>query len=257
MRKGEKMLPEQKKIMKEKIAAGKAAAKEKREAAAIALEEKLAKKAEKEEAATGSNLNEMKEPYEYVEPEKKIELPKARVPSGEIQFFTEEDYNPKGKVANDFPAYYFRKELKELMENAQTQTRNIELGVFTGKRLEDAKDHLKAMNTKIDKIVNGRPKLSGNQKDKFARSFKDLHERIKDTRFKYDEMWKQTVDAQDEADRMEGHCVKIPDEIVASYVRQKGYPVKNGKITRNAAHIICKVMGNILEHQVQCDYKDQ
>ena len=248
------MTEEQKLALKERLAQGRAKAKEKKDTASAKLEQQTKVEALVE---VKDNINKMNEPYEYVEPEKKVELPKARVPSNEIQWFTEEDYNPKGKVANDFPAYYFRKELKELIEDANSHETNINRGVFTGKRLEDAKDRLKAMKLKIDKIVNGRPKLSGNQKDKFARSFKDLHERIKDTRFKYDEMWKQTVDAQDEADRMEGHCVKIPDEIVASYVRQKGYPVKNGKITRNAAHIICKVMGHILEEQVKADYKDQ
>lgn len=186
--------------------------------------------------------------------EEKKKLPPIKLDS-EIKWFTEVDFNDKGKVAVDYPAYYFDARINELKEELKALEEGIDEGVYTGKRLRDARDRLAAMKHKHDSIVDGMPKLKDGDKDKVARSFKEFHETIKESLFTYDEMWKQTADAHEEAKRMEKPCIQIPDEIVGSFARQRGYHIEGGKLSRNQAAVILKVMGKVLGETVNIDYR--
>ena len=172
------------------------------------------------------------------------EAPAVKVKDSEIVWFTEVDYNPNGKVSADFPAYYF--DLKELKEDIRALSEQLDDGIYQGKRKRDAEKRLTTLKDRFDKIESGRPKLEGPTKDKVVRSAKDLGERIKDSMFSYDSHWKQTADPHEVAERMVNPCIEVKDECVASFVKQRGFRVENGKISQNDASIVFKVMSKLL-----------
>jgi hypothetical protein len=168
------------------------------------------------------------------------EAPVVQVKDSEIVWFTEVDYNPQGKVASDYPAYYF--DTKEIKEEIRVLSEQLDDGVFQGKRKREAETRLLQRKDRLDKIESGRPKLEGQVKDKVVKSMNDLGDRIRGTMFSYDSHWKQTADPHDVADRMVNPCVEIKDECVASFARQRGMRIVDGKINQNDASVIFKTM---------------
>lgn len=226
MKKGDKMTEEQKADFKKRIADGRAAAKAKREAA------------ESGETVIIADTN--------------IEAAKKGTPAvhvkddNDIQFFTEADYNDKGKIAVDLPAWYFDKNIQELEENINTLTRQINDGVYTGTKKRDAERRLNLCQGKLDKINEGTPQLKGQIKDKVASSCKELGDRIADSWFSYDSHWKQTADPHEVAKRINTPCIEIKDQAVYSFAKQRGMEIKNGKISQNNANLVWKSMRKLL-----------
>ena len=241
MKKGEKMTEEQKKILKEKIAKGKAEAKARRNTISpsrkIEIEDEVASP-----IVLDTNIETAK-----------AATPAVKVESSDIIWFTEVDYNDKGKIANDYPAYYDEISIKELKEDIRVLTEQLDDDVYQGKKKRIEKARLDKMQDRYDKIQAGRPKLEGAKKDKVANSMKNLGERIKESMFSYDAHWKQTADAHTVAERMVTPCIEVKDEFVNSFVKQRGFKMENGKISQNDASIIFKTMCKLIGEQSDTD----
>jgi hypothetical protein len=177
---------------------------------------------------------------------KSAQSPAVNVPDKEIIWFTEVDYNNKGKVSSDFPCYYYDKSIKELKEAIRVLEQQLDDGVFTGIKKREAARNLSMKKDRYDKIINGTPKLEGKTKDKVVNSLKGLEESITESMFSYDSHWKQTADPHVVADRLSNPCIEIKDEVVASFARQRGMRMEGKKISQNDANIICKVMSKLL-----------
>jgi hypothetical protein len=173
------------------------------------------------------------------------ELPPVKL-DFEIKWFTEVDYNDKGKLANDLPAYYFDEQIRELAEDIRVVEENLELGVYTGTRKRDAMKQLEDKKRRYSKVVDGKPKLSGVNKDKVYRSLKEFGQKITESMYSESDMWTQKADPHREAERMVNPCIKITDEIVGSFVKEKGMNVVDGKISRNDASLAYKTLAKVL-----------
>jgi len=175
------------------------------------------------------------------------QAPAAGKAEPDIHWFTEVDLNAKGGVANDFAAWYDDVSVDMLREDVRQLERDIEDGIFTGPKKRTALDTLKAKKTRLDLIVEGKPKLSPVQKDRVALSFKELSQRIKESMFSYDSHWQMTADPQEVARRMVNPCIKVTDDpIVGSFVKQRGIRMEDGMISQNHASIIYKHMAKLL-----------
>ena len=203
------------------------------EATKQAFKERMAK------ARAAKKLAKAKEPAVVVakEPEK-LDF--------EIKWFTEVDYNDKGKLANDLPAYYFDERIKELAEDIRSMEEALDLGVYTGTRKRDAMKQLEDKKKRHSQIVDGRPKLNDVNRDKVYRSLKEFGQKITESMYSESDMWTQKADPHREAERMVNPCIKVTDDIVGSFVRQKGIKVVDGKISRNDASLAYKTMAKIL-----------
>ena len=170
----------------------------------------------------------------------------APVKDFEIKWFTEVDYNDKGKLANDLPAYYFDERIKELGEDIRSMEEALDLGVYTGIRKRDAIKQLAEKKQRYGQIVDGKPKLSGVNKDKVYRSLKEFGQKITESMYSESDMWTQKADPHREAERMVNPCIKITDDIVGSFVKEKGMNVVDGKISRNDASLAYKTLAKVL-----------
>ena len=166
--------------------------------------------------------------------------PAVPVKDPEIIWFTEVDYNDKGKVAADFPAYYF--DTSELKEEIRKLSEQLDEGIYQGPRKREAETRLNARKDRLDKIEKGRPKLEGQTKDKVVKAMNELGGLIRDSMFSYDSHWKMTADPHEVAHRMVNPCIDVKNEQVASFVRQRGYRIVDGKINQNDASVIFKTM---------------
>lgn len=179
------------------------------------------------------------------------EAPIGQTKDSEIIWFTEVDYNDKGKVAADFPAYYF--DTSELKEEIRQLTEQIDDGVYTGKRKREAESRLHARRDRLDKIEKGRPKLEGQTKDRVVKAMNELGDEIRESMFSYDSHWKMTADPHEIAHRMVNPCIEVKNEHVASFARQRGYRVVDGKINQNDASVIFKTMCKLVGESSDTD----
>jgi hypothetical protein len=187
-------------------------------------------------------------------PNAEVGAPAVAVKKSEIQWFTEVDLNDKGKVASDYPAWYFSVHVDELAEDIRGLENAIEEGVYIGKKKRDALKQLETKKHRYEVITNGKPKLDGPVKDKVARSFNELGEDIKRSMFSYDESWKMTADAHEEATRMVNPCIPIKDDVVGSFAKERGMKVVDGKVSRNDASIIWKCFAKALGEQTDIEH---
>jgi hypothetical protein len=177
--------------------------------------------------------------------------PASVIRQDDILWFTEVDKNDKGKVANDYPAYYF--DASELKEEIRILSGQIEDGVYEGKRKREACERLAARKERLDKIEEGRPKLSGSVKDRVAKVSRELGEQIRDSMFSYDSHWQQRADPHTVAERMVTPCIEIKNGDVAAFAEQRGMRIVNGKISQNDAQTIYKVMSKVLGESSDVD----
>jgi hypothetical protein len=218
------------------------------------------KKADQERMAKARAARQAKPVVEKVISEKELDAEDIatntlKVSNSDIKWFGEVDYNDKGKLAADYPAYYFMNNVHELEEEIRTFEEDINDGVYTGPKVREAKEKLRTMKERHESIVNSKPNLSGVQKDKVSKSLDELCDSIKASHFTYDERWKQECDPHEELRRQKNPCIDIRDSVVGSFAKEKGINVKNGKISRDDAMVMAKIMANVLDKQLNINYK--
>ena len=203
-----------------------------------------AKKQAQKERMAKARAARKKKPAVVVAP--KTETKSIKLDS-EITWFTEVDYNDKGRLSGDLPAYYFDVQIAELAEDIRVIEDNLDLGVYTGTRKRDAVKQLEEKKKRHAQIVDGKPKLKDVDRDRVSRSYRELGERIRESQYSESDMWTMKADPQKEADRMVNPCIKITDDIAGSIVKQHGgMRMVDGKVSRNHAITAWKVMGKVL-----------
>ena len=178
-------------------------------------------------------------------------------PEFKVKWFTKLDYNGDKEIGNEFPAYCFPSQIKDLEEEERSINREIESGMISGKALMSSKSRLEKVRNKLAVIEEGTPTFNGRVKDEVWKSFNNLRQGIKEAKFTYDECYHNTELATEEARRMVSPCVKIPDEITYSFVKERGYPIKDGKISREHASIIAITMAKRFGELPKIDYRDR
>ena len=102
-------------------------------------------------------------------------------------------------------------------------------------------------------IINSKPKLNGKDIDTLNGIYENLTGQISDSMFTYTEMQKGLVSAQEEAKRMTQPCISIDDNC-ASILPQFGIKHTKGKITRNQASRVSKIIGRLLDKHTNIEY---
>ena len=208
----------------------------------------------KARAARAEKIALLKEPLLQHPFKEKRDAPAVHVKSSDVVFFSEVDMNDMGKVVADLPAFCFPKQLETLKEEIDVLEMQLADGLFKAQKKRDAYEKLEKMKQRRDAIEEFQPKIQGFIKDKIAKSFKELGENITATMYSESDMWSMKADAHKEATRMKMPCVKIPDEVVASFVKQHGrMPTKDGMLSRDNACLVWKTMAHTLEEESNCE----
>jgi hypothetical protein len=203
-----------------------------------AARDRMAKARAAKKTATATVDTQIQEPNPEIK-----ELPKPVVAEANIKWFGEVDLNQHRKIAVDYPAWYFDVQVDQLKNEISERQRNIDLGIYSGKDLIKQREILKNRKGRLEAIESSKPKLEGKDKDAVVQVHKDIGERIKESMFTYDEMWKQSQDAHYEADRMVKPSIEIRSQVEADFCKQRGIKVVNGKVSRNDASLMYKIFG--------------
>ncbi len=164
----------------------------------------------------------------------------------EIQFFGEVDIHPTKKIiSSEYPAWYFDKPFEQLEEDVARMERELARGSIPTDRLGDFKDQLRTKKEQYSKIADSIPKLNDVDKDRLAKTRKELAKIIQSGYYKRSDMVKGTVDAHREAERMIKPMVEVKPEF-AELLRNPRVPIIDGKRTRDGIVKGWKIIGKLL-----------
>lgn len=170
-----------------------------------------------------------------------------------VIWFGEIDINKHGKPSSDYPAWYFDVQIKELRREIDDIERGLDNEAFQGKDKLKMKTLLAQRKERYEKIMESKPKLRDVDKDRIAKSRKELGERIGESQYCYTDMQKGAMgnaDPQVEADRMVNPCIEVKNTIEADFCKQAGIRISNGKISRNDAVRIWQIQGKLLQEGI-------
>jgi hypothetical protein len=168
-----------------------------------------------------------------------------------IVYFGEVDINKKtGLPSSDYPAWCHDPQIEELKDEIRASEKAIDLELYKGKDLMRMREQLSIKKTRLEQILDSKPKVSDTDKDRIARSRRELGERIGESMFTASDMMRGTADAHVEAERMVRPCVAIKSEYEAGLAKSCGMNIENGKISRNDAARIWKIQGKLLGESI-------
>lgn len=166
----------------------------------------------------------------------------------DIQFFGEVDIHPtKHVIMSEYPAWTMTRQFENMKEDVDRMERQLKRGEIPDSHIADHKDMLRKKREQFEKIADSIPKMSDGDKDKVAKTRKEMGKVIQSGYFTRSAMMKGTADAQVEATRMIKPLVDVKPEF-AEYVRAANVPITNGKITRDGLVKTWKIMGHLLNH---------
>jgi len=163
--------------------------------------------------------------------------------SDEVTFFGSVDRNRDGKIASAMPAWYFDQFIEELEESIARKERSIKRGEIPASEIQYAREELKRETARLQEIMDSKPKLSGQLKDKVAKAYKLLGEHIADTLPSRSDELLGFASPHEELKKMKSPCIPINHEIA----KMCGLKTVRGRITRDQAVTAYKMMGKALD----------
>jgi len=160
-----------------------------------------------------------------------------------IEFFGEADRNSKGEVTSEMPAWYFTKHMRDLKESLDRKNREIDRGDIPRQSVPIVAQEIKKIEKKIDELKAGCPKLIGGQKDKLAKAYHDLQNKIKESLPTRLENEKGVADPYKELDRMKNHHIQVDPELAKAC---NVSVTKDGKVNGDGANKMYKLFGRRL-----------
>jgi len=178
-----------------------------------------------------------------------------------IEFFGAVDKKGKhadGKVTSEYPAWYLDTHIQELQEEINKYENSIKNNLIPEKEMPRSREEVKRLKERMTLIIKSKPKITGKDLDTLNGIYKDLTGQIGDSMFTYTEMQKGLVSAHEEARRMINPIISVNSEC-ASILPQLGIKPQDGKISRNQAGKVIKIIGRLLGERTDTEYfrKDQ
>ncbi|MCK5616850.1 hypothetical protein KAR91_84090 [Candidatus Pacearchaeota archaeon] len=161
--------------------------------------------------------------------------------------FGKEDKNEKtGQIASEYPAWYFESHIQELQETIDRKERALSRGDIPMDAIPETKAAIAREKSKLDAIMGSKPTPSIPEKDKLSKIYKALSAKISETLFKRSAMEWGTADAHEEAKRMVQPIISLDKEELGLAKSCGIKPDGNGKVSRNNAAKIFKLIGKLI-----------
>ena len=160
----------------------------------------------------------------------------------EISFFSEADMN-KGKIASEYPAWYFNTMIDDLKEDIRREEWNLEQNIVPRDQLPVIRDRVKRLKAKLDAVEESRPQLTDIEKNKLTKTMKELGKEIAAKMFTRSQMQKGLADSHMEAKRMTDPSIPVTPEI-AEVAKMCNVPIVGGKLSRKSAEKCWKILAN-------------
>ena len=161
---------------------------------------------------------------------------------GKIKFFGEIDLNDDGKIRSDMPAWYLDRQIEELEEDVVKKEGAIRRQQVTGEAAAILREQIKADKARLKVIESGRPKLTGNQKDRCYNVYKSIAQQIGDSMPTRKQTKDGLVNPYNELKRLKTKHIKIDPEIAAAC----GAKPIQGKITGDEAVKCYQIIGKAI-----------
>lgn len=162
------------------------------------------------------------------------------------KLFGKADRDAKGDVSSSYPAWYFEVQTEELQEEIDRMKRKMDVGGVPSDHLPYAKRELEEMENQLARVKDSEPKMRPKDKDDAAQVYGELGEAISETLFTHSEMRSGKVSPHKEVKRMSKPCIPVTSEAMAAACKECGVEIKGGKITRNEATRVHKILGKYL-----------
>jgi len=164
----------------------------------------------------------------------------------DIKFFGEVDLHPKkGNVTSQYPAWYFERPLDELSEEIGKMERALDRGGIPPDKAPEMREKLAKYKERYDKIMTSVPVLSDVEKDKLAKTRRDMGKLVQEGMFSRSKMMAGTADAHKEAERMIKPTIEVKPEM-RSLLESCNVKIVNGKVTRDGMAKAWKIIGKLL-----------
>lgn len=173
-----------------------------------------------------------------------------------IEFFGAVDKQGKhkdGKITSHIPAWYLEQHIDELNEEINRYNNSIKNRRIPDQEIPKAREEMKKLKDRRDMILSSKPKLTGKTIDMLNGIYKDLSDQIGDSMFTYSEMQKGLVSGHEEARRMVNPIINVSNEC-AEILPKLGITPRDGKISRNEASKIVKVIGKLTDQPTNVEY---
>ena len=163
-----------------------------------------------------------------------------------MQFYGDVDRNHKGEITSQYPAWTQRVHIGNLQEQIASTHRRIENGLVPPEDIPQHKAEMAAMQRQMEEITRSKPDVSVGERDRLQKLYKQLSRGISAAMFTRSEMKMGTADPHEEARRMTEPCIDATKEI-AEITESCKVVITKGKITRNGAAKIFKIVGHLLD----------
>lgn len=171
---------------------------------------------------------------------------KSKEEESGMEIFGGVDRTKDGRIASEYPSYQNDPHLEELCESISSRERALENGQIAQERIQKFRFELKRDKERYEAIMASRPKMNGFMKDKVVKAHAALGDKISAAMYTRKEEENRLTDAHEELRRMTEPCVEVPNE--AAWIVQKvGITIEKGKITRNQATRVWRILAGMLE----------
>ena len=163
----------------------------------------------------------------------------------DMELFGEVDRDVRGRIASEYPAWYFETHIENLKEERASLIRRIERGEIPPDGRPYAESEARNMKERIEHIESSRPELSGDERDKLHKLHRQFSNKISDSMFTRSEMMMGTASAHEEAKRMVQKLIGLSPEQQA-FAKTCNVNPEGGKISRNDATRVWKILGRLI-----------
>ena len=167
-----------------------------------------------------------------------------------FSFFGAVDKNKEGKIGSEYPAWIMGSHIDELKEGIQQKERVMKMGLVDAANLPYHKETLAKEVKRLGEITVSKPVLTDKEKEKVELTYKSIQEQISNSMFTRNEMKLGLADAHEEAKRMVTPIISTDKDIAKAC----NVPISGGRVSRNGAIKMYKIMGSFLNAQTNAEY---
>ena len=170
-----------------------------------------------------------------------------------IEFFGAVDrQEDTGNIRSQYPGWFFDNQIEELKEDIDKRKRSLDKGIIPLDVLPDYEANLERDKKRYDDIVNSRPDLTEEDRDKLAKRRTVLGNRIAESMFTNTDMDMGYASPNEEARRMVEPCIDVKRDDI-EYVESMGIEPVDGKISRNQATKVWQIMSKALDEDTNVE----
>jgi len=163
-----------------------------------------------------------------------------------IIFFGEVDRNKHGRIASEYPSWYFENLVEKMEEEVDEKKRRLASGFLSDDNKMKLAKQIKDQEDRLEKINEAKVNLRGKHQDDVNKLRKELGEIISDSMYRQTDIDKRRADPHEEARRNMNPCIAVRGKLYDVAVANGFKVSKDGKMSRNEASRFWKIMNKAL-----------